>query len=50
MTPSTYKILARFDGDRQQAVEYCQRLASEYPALFTEYNQYAEVIKNHERN
>jgi hypothetical protein len=45
MTPSTHKILSRFDGDRNRAVEYCERLAREYPNLYTEYKDYSQAIR-----
>lgn len=46
MTPSTKKILARFDGDRRKAIGYCESMANAYPRLYTEYKTYAETLKN----
>jgi hypothetical protein len=47
MTPSTYKILSRFDGNKKDAIAYCLRVSIEHPQFRAEYEDYAEVIKNH---
>ena len=47
MTPSTYKILSRFDGNKKDAITYCIRISIEYPQFAKEYEEYAEVIKNY---
>ena len=45
MEPSLKAILARFDGDREQAKEYCRFIAQEHPRLATEYKAYADALE-----
>lgn len=47
MNWSIKAILARFNGDHEQAAEYCAQMMNTYPALYTEYGQYLEAI-NHD--
>ena len=44
MTQTTLAILARFDGDRAQAVEYCCTMMEDYPALRDEYREHKNEI------
>jgi hypothetical protein len=44
MEPSLKAILARFNGDRQQAIAYCEYVAIEHPRLIEEYQGYAALL------
>jgi hypothetical protein len=46
MTPSVYKILSRFSGDKKAAIAYCLRISIEYPQFAEEYEEYAMIIKD----
>jgi hypothetical protein len=45
MEPSLKAILARFNGDRVQAMAYCRFVATEHPRLQKEYNTYAQLLE-----
>ncbi len=48
--PSLLSILARFRGNRQQALDYCIENAMRYPALSEEYAVLAEkLMPDHQR-
>jgi len=38
-------ILARFQGDRAQAIDYCSAIAATYPHLATEYREHLDTIR-----
>lgn len=42
---SVKAILARFDGSKQQAIEYCRTMIAEYPRLRQEYRAYLNVLE-----
>jgi hypothetical protein len=44
MRPTLQKILARFDGDRNKAVAYCEDMAYFYPRLRVEYRMYRDAL------
>lgn len=44
MTPTLCAILARFNGDRTDAVAYCNCMAMEYPNRCEEYLHYALAL------
>jgi hypothetical protein len=44
MIPSLLAILARFNGNRNQAWAYCMALAIAYPHLTEEYSAHMEVL------
>jgi hypothetical protein len=37
-------ILARFDGDWCDAIQYCAEMALKYPRLAAEYEAYANIL------
>ena len=46
MTPSLLAILARFQGNRKQAREYCAYLAAWYPDLNAEYGNFVKLLED----
>jgi hypothetical protein len=44
VSPSLKAILARFRGDINQAVDYCQQVAHTSPRLAAEYRGYREAF------
>jgi len=46
MNWSVLAILARFKGDRLEAVNYCAYMARTYPRLTAEYWQLMDVIRD----
>lgn len=44
MNTSLLAVLARFNGNRNQAWAYCVALAIAYPHLTEEYSAYMEVL------
>jgi hypothetical protein len=45
MNPSLLAILARFEGDREQAKKYCKFVALEHPRLSDEYLGYVKMLE-----
>lgn len=46
MTPSLKAVLARFNGDREKARQYCTTIAEQHPRLAAEYKQLAEMLRS----
>jgi hypothetical protein len=44
MTPSLAAVLARFNGNVSEALEYCERIAYAHPQLTVEYRVYREAL------
>ena len=44
MEPSIAKILSRFNGHIEQAIEYCSFIMREHPRLAEEYRGYRDVL------
>lgn len=44
MEPTVQAILARFDGDYADAIEYCEYIAWKHEWLRAEYRAYREVL------
>lgn len=44
MNPSTLAVLARFNGNVNEALEYCERMAYAHPRLTVEYRVYREAL------
>lgn len=40
MTPTLGAVIARFNGDANKAIDYCERMASAHPQLAVEYRAY----------
>ena len=45
MTPSIKAILARFQGNKKKAIEYCAEVAKQYPHLDVEYRTYLDTLR-----
>jgi hypothetical protein len=45
MTPTIRAVLARFDGNRESAMDYVISVARAYPHLATEYWQILDILK-----
>lgn len=46
MNWSIKAILARFDGNRQDAIRYCRQMADSYPHLAAEYLAYHNELSH----
>jgi len=44
MAPTVAKILSRFDGDAEAAIQYCSSMVRTYPHLREEYNEYKQTL------
>lgn len=44
MNPSVKAILARCNGDRDEAAEYCVTMMNTYPHLYDEYAGYLHAL------
>ena len=44
LSPTLLAILARFDGDRTLALNYCEDIAYKYSALRDEYRRYHNTL------
>ena len=45
MTPSIKAILARFQGNKKKAIEYCAEVAKQYPHLDVEYRTHLDTLR-----
>lgn len=48
MTETVKAVLARWNGDREAAIDYCYRIMDAYPRLRVEYSGIVDALTGHE--